>query len=95
MRVFTQQLLVQSFQTSWEAIMRQNNNLQKIDIIDCSMLQKLTGFNSPSKQAECLRKHNVYYIEGKDGQITTTSTWLAQAPLSNAFTANDKVNLNF
>lgn len=73
--------------------MNSNNTLYKIDIIDFPALQKLTGFDSPSKQAECLRKHNIYYIEGKNGKIVTTSDWLSQA--NTISSANDEINLNF
>ncbi|WP_019027946.1 DUF4224 domain-containing protein [Colwellia piezophila] len=75
--------------------MNSNNTLLKIDIIDFPFLQKLTGFNSPAKQAECLRQHNIYYIEGRDGKVVTTSKWLEQASFSGAFSANDEVNLEF
>lgn len=75
--------------------MNSNNTHLKIDIIDFPTLQILTGFDSPSKQAECLRKHNIYYIQGRDGKIVTTSKWLELAPSSNRFSANDKINLDF
>ena len=35
-------------------------------------LAELTGFESVSRQKECLDKHGIFYIEGKKGQIRTT-----------------------
>jgi hypothetical protein len=75
--------------------MMQDSRLQTIDIIDFPILKLLTGFDSPSKQAECLRNHKIYYIQGKDGKIVTTTKWLEQAPFSTSFSANDEINLNF
>lgn len=75
--------------------MKLNNTLSTIDIIDFPILRLLTGFESPAKQAECLRKHKIYYIEGKDGRVVTTSKWLEQASFSSPLSANDEINLDF
>ncbi len=76
--------------------MNTNNTLRQVEILDFPLIRKLTGYNSPAKQAECLRSHNIYYIEGKDGRVVTTSAWLAQAATNNVISAaNDEVNLDF
>ena len=75
--------------------MQNNNPLTKIDILDFTSIQSLTGYNCSTKQAKCLSEHKIYYITGKDGKIYTTSKWLEQAPYSNHFATNDKVNLDF
>jgi hypothetical protein len=75
--------------------MELNNTLSTIDIIDFPILRLLTGFDSPSKQAKCLNDHNVFFIEGKDGKITTTSKWLEQAASAVNPSAQAEVNLDF
>lgn len=50
-------------------------------------LKKLTGFSRPKEQAECLRRHKIYYVEGKDGVIRTTDAWIEQA-------GNDRSSVN-
>jgi len=48
-------------------------------IVGYELLKILTGYDLPSKQAQCLRAHNIFYMEGKNGQITTTRNWLDNA----------------
>ena len=48
-------------------------------ILDGPFIEALTGYNIPSKQADCLRRHNIFYIEGKGGTIRTTLAWVKQA----------------
>lgn len=75
--------------------MKSSNALNQIDIIDYPILKQLTGFDSPSKQADCLFRHNIFFLTGKDGKVITTSKWLEQASFSGQFSANDEVNLDF
>lgn len=35
-------------------------------------LAELTGYSAPGKQKECLDRHGIFYIEGRDGRIRTT-----------------------
>lgn len=42
------------------------------NIVTPKELEELTGFKRPAEQANCLRVHKIFYIEGKDGQIRTT-----------------------
>lgn len=58
-----------------------------LSILDKEDLRQLTGYVQPSDVAKCLRKHKIYYIEGKDGQIRTTNKWIEQA--GQALIAND------
>lgn len=36
-------------------------------------LEELTGYSTPSKQKEVLLRNGVYFVEGKEGRIRTTS----------------------
>jgi hypothetical protein len=36
-------------------------------------LEELTGYATPAKQREVLRKNGIYFVEGKNGRIRTTS----------------------
>jgi len=73
-----------------------NNSALSLDILDHHAIQQLPGYESSAKQAECLSKHNIYYVVGKNGQISTTSTWLSQACTTSVINAaNDEVNLDF
>ena len=49
------------------------------EILSGEFLKELTGYDLPSKQAQCLRRHNVFFIEGKNGEIKTTRAWLTEA----------------
>lgn len=62
-------------------------------ILTSEQLEELTGYVLPNAQAKCLRSHNIFYVEGKDGQIRTTDVWVEQAGKASANT--DKFNMDF
>lgn len=42
-------------------------------------IKELTGYSLPSKQKECLQRHGIFFVEGRDGRIATTQEWVSQA----------------
>lgn len=46
--------------------------MANIHIVTDNELAELTGYSVPGKQKQCLDRHGIFYIEGRDGKIRTT-----------------------
>ncbi len=65
-----------------------------VAILSKDELKELTGYVQPSDIAKCLRKHKIFYVEGKDGHIRTTDKWIEQAGQERQ-SDNDGFNCDF